>query len=51
MVVIILFLLIAYNLISMIHEKTNSVFKDIRFWLVLASFFLLLWIAVKSYPV
>ena len=35
----------------MIHEKTSSVFRDIRFWLVLASLFLLVWIAVKSYPV
>ncbi len=51
MIVVVLFLLIAYNLISMIHEKTSSVFKDIRFWLVLASFFLLVWITVNSYPV
>ncbi|MCO6475752.1 MAG: hypothetical protein J5I94_03985 [Phaeodactylibacter sp.] len=46
-----LFLLTAYNLISMIDEKTSSVFKDIRFWLVLASFLLLVWIMVRSYPV
>lgn len=35
----------------MIHEKNSSIFRDIRFWLALASFCILLWIAVKSYPV
>ncbi len=34
----------------MISEKTNAVHRDIRFWLVLASFLLLVWITVKGYP-
>lgn len=34
----------------MIHEKTVTVFKDIRFWLVLGALLLLAWIALSSYP-
>lgn len=34
----------------MVHEKTSSLYKDIRFWLVLASFILLILMTVKSFP-
>jgi hypothetical protein len=30
--------------------KNNAMHRDIRFWLVLASFFLLIWMTVKGYP-
>lgn len=34
----------------MIHEKTTPVYRDVRLWLVLASFLILAWLAVKNYP-
>lgn len=47
----VLILLIAHNLTNMVHEKTSALARDIRFWLVLASFILLIWMTMKSYPV
>jgi len=51
MLVAVLYILFGFNLVSIIMEKTNAMYKDIRFWLVLASLFMLIWLTVKSYPV
>ncbi len=34
----------------MLQEKTPSVYRDARFWMALASFLLLVLLAVKHYP-
>jgi hypothetical protein len=31
-------------------DNTYSIIQDIRFWIVLASFVLLIWIAMGNYP-
>ncbi len=51
MICVILFLLILYNLASIIREKAFAVYKDVRFWLVVGSFLLLALLVIKSYPV
>jgi|AntRauTorckE5430_2_1112549.scaffolds.fasta_scaffold05679_4 hypothetical protein len=33
------------------QERTYRLYQDIRFWLALASFCLLLWMTMKGYPV
>lgn len=47
---ILLFCLIGYNLTQMMNEKTMIYYKDLRFWLVVASLVLLLGLTVQSYP-
>lgn len=47
---LILLLLIGYNLMTMIQENNTSVYKDLRFWLVLGSLFVLIGIVAWSFP-
>ncbi len=47
---LILLLLIGYNLMTMIQENSTKVYKDLRFWLVLGSLFVLIGIVVWSFP-
>ncbi len=46
-----LFLLIGYNLFHVISDNQTVFYKDVRFWLVLFSLVVLLWLTVQSYPV
>jgi hypothetical protein len=38
------------NLVKILMEKTNTIYKDIRFWLVVVSLISLIWVTLKSYP-
>lgn len=46
----ILFLMVFYNLFNVISEESNTFYKDIRFWLVLISLGILIWMITQSYP-
>ncbi len=45
-----LYLLICFNLIRLLMDKTNTFYKDVRFWIILLSLFTLAWMVVRSYP-
>ncbi|MEY3053437.1 MAG: hypothetical protein RLY31_3222 [Bacteroidota bacterium] len=32
-------------------DRTNTIYKDIRFWLVIISIFLMIYMTLKSYPI
>ena len=49
--IVIIVLLIGYNLFNVISEENNTFYKDIRFWLVLTSLLILVWLTAQSYPV
>lgn len=51
MLTAILYILLGLNLVKLLMEKTNTVFKDVRFWLVIASLLALVWMTLQSYPV
>ncbi len=51
MMISLLYLLIGLNLVKMLMEKTNTIYKDIRFWLILLSLAMLVWMTLQSYPV
>lgn len=46
---IVLFLLIGYTLFHMLSEKNDIFYRDVRFWLVVASLCVLIWLTVHSY--
>ena len=48
--IVIIVLLIGYNLFNVISEENNVFYKDIRFWLVLTSLLILVWLTAQSYP-
>ncbi|MFZ4426626.1 MAG: hypothetical protein ACOYOO_05665 [Saprospiraceae bacterium] len=37
--------------VIVIKQTTHTVFRDIRFWLLLCSLILLIWGSLKGYPV
>lgn len=43
----VLFLMIFYNLFQVVTEEHSNFWKDFRFWLVLFSLAVLVWIAVE----
>ncbi len=45
-----LFLLIAYNLIYVIMDKGTIFYKDFRFWLVFLSLVVLVSLVARGYP-
>lgn len=49
-VCVVLFLLIFYNLFNVISEESNAFYKDFRFWVILFSLLILIWILTQSYP-
>lgn len=49
LVITILYLLLAANLLKLMSEKSTSVFKDVRFWLVILSLGLLIFLTIKGY--
>ena len=51
MMISLLYLLIGLNLVKILMEKTNTIYKDIRFWLILLSLAVLVWMTLQSYPV
>ena len=51
MMISLLYMLIGVNLFKIIMEKTNTIYKDIRFWLILLSLAMLVWMTLQSYPV
>jgi hypothetical protein len=46
----ILYLSLGYSLYGILMEETTQLYKDFRFWLVIASFILLVLLTLKSYP-
>lgn len=46
----ILYLMFAFNLITVITEKTTIYYKDLRFWLIILSLIVLVFLTVESYP-
>lgn len=51
MMISLLYMLIGLNLVKMITDKTSTIYKDVRFWLVLLSLAMLVWLTLKSYPI
>lgn len=51
MMVSLLYLFFILNLVKLIMEKTNTIYRDIRFWLVLFSLSALVWLTLKGYPI
>jgi hypothetical protein len=51
MIISLLYIFLGLNLVKLIMEKTNTIYKDLRFWLLLASFAALVWMTLKSYPI
>lgn len=51
MMISFLYLLLSVNLFKIFMEKTHTIYKDVRFWLILMSLGLLVWMTLKSYPV
>lgn len=47
--IIILILLIGHILFHMLSEKNEIFYRDIRFWLVVASLCALAWLALQNY--
>lgn len=47
LVCVVLLLMIVYNLFNVVTEEQSSFYKDFRFWLVLFSLAVLVWIAVE----
>jgi len=50
LLITILYLLIGLNLIYIMSEKTTTVFRDIRFWLIMASLMILVVLTMQNYP-
>ncbi|MCB0521376.1 MAG: hypothetical protein H6577_01840 [Lewinellaceae bacterium] len=50
MLTTLLYLFLGFNLVKILMEKTNTIYKDIRFWLAIISLITLVWMTVKSYP-
>ncbi len=50
MLVGLLFIIIAYNLFTVITEESTVFYKDIRFWLVVISLFVLIVVILRQYP-
>lgn len=46
-----LFCLLGYNLTVMMNEKTLVYYKDVRFWLMIASLLILIGLTVQTYPI
>ena len=51
MMISLLYMLIGLNLVKMLMEKTSTIYKDIRFWLILLSLAMLVWMTLQSYPI
>lgn len=51
MIISLMYLLFGLNLFKMLMEKTNAIYKDVRFWLILLSLGMLIWMTLQSYPV
>gem|GEM_PF-889498 len=51
LILTILYLLLSFNLFDVIAEKTTTFYKDVRFWLVLISLVVLMWLTLQSYPI
>lgn len=51
MIISLLYIFLGLNLVKLIMEKTNTIYKDLRFWLVLFSLTALIWMTLKSYPI
>jgi len=43
----VLFFMIIYNLFNVVSEEHSTFYKDFRFWLVLFSLAVMVWIAVE----
>lgn len=50
MLIPLLYVFLVLNLFKIIMEKTDTIYKDVRFWLVIFSFIALVWMTLKSYP-
>lgn len=51
MMISFIYMLIGLNLVKILMEKTNTIYKDVRFWLVILSLAILIWMTLQSYPV
>lgn len=51
MLISLLYVFLGLNLAKIIMEKTNTLYKDIRFWLVVISLVALVWMTLQSYPI
>jgi hypothetical protein len=46
----VLYLSLGYSLYGIFMEDTTLIYKDFRFWLIIASLILLILLTLKSYP-
>lgn len=49
MLTAVLYILMGLNLANIYLERTNTIYKDVRFWLILCSLAMLLVLTIKSY--
>lgn len=51
MLTAVLYILLGFNLANIIMERANTIYKDVRFWLIVLSLLALVALTVKSYPI
>lgn len=49
MLAAVLYILMGFNLANIYMERTNTIYKDVRFWLIIFSLLTLIYLTVKSY--
>ena len=47
MLAAVLYILMGFNLASIYVERTNAIYKDVRFWLILCSLAMLVYLTIK----
>ena len=51
MLTAVLYILMGFNLANIYMERTSTIYKDLRFWLILCSLAMLVYLTIKSYSV
>lgn len=46
----VLYLTLGYSLYGIVMEESTRLYKDFRFWVVVGSALVLVWLTLKSYP-
>ena len=49
-VCVLLYLFFGLNLVTMIAEKSEAFYRDVRFWLVIISLIVLVFMTAQTYP-
>ena len=49
-VVTLLYLLLGINFVNLVSDKSTLFYKDLRFWIILVSLIVLVYMTLRSYP-